>query len=191
MSREERAAWDERFRTGDHAGTEPDPFLLELDEYSDFFPQRRQALDVACGAGRNAVWLVEHAWQVTAVDISLQGLGLARELALEHGVHLDLLCLDLDAAPALPANHFDLVICFFYLQRSLFPQLHSTLRPGGIIVYKTYTLDQPRFSGGPRHPMHLLEPQELLTAFEGFRVLCYRERIKGRGVAELIAQKPR
>ena len=56
--------------------------------------------------------------------------------------------------------------------------------------YKTYTTDQLRFPGRPRHPLQMLRPQELLDAFRDFRVLAYQEIVKDRGVAQLIAQKP-
>lgn len=189
MSKRERVEWEERFRAGDHAGAEPDPFLKQLDEYSELFPAGRRALDVAAGAGRNAVRLAERGWDVTACDVSLEGLRKAQELARGHGVSLKLFCQDLETV-LLPPNRFDLIVCFFYLQRSLFPSLKNALRPGGLILYKTYTVDQQRFPGRPRHPLHLLQRQELLTIFQDFRVLCYQEIVKDRGVAQLIAQKP-
>jgi SAM-dependent methyltransferase len=188
MSHEERTAWDERFRSGDHADTEPDPFLTRIENYSELLPASRSALDVACGAGRNAVWLADRGWNVTGCDISLEGLRRARALASERGVHVSLFCQDLETV-ALPPSRFDLVLCFFYLQRNLFPALKAALRPGGLIVYKTYTTDQEQFLGGPRHPLHLLRPQELLDLFRDFRVLMYEETVKDRGVAQLIAQK--
>jgi len=193
MSHKERVAWDERFRAGDHAGADADPFLKQIQEYADLFPPRRRAggpraLDLACGAGRNAVYLAGQGWDVTACDISLEGLRKAQELARQRGVRLKLFCQDLKTV-ALPAGYFDLIICFFFLQRELFPQIKAALRPHGLLVYKTYTADQLPFRGRPRHPLHLLQPQELLEAFRGFRVLCYQEIMKDRGVAQLIAQK--
>ena len=218
MSRQEQETWDERFRAGDHAGAEPDPFLALIEDYAELLPPvlcaepkaagqiggpraspkaapkaapkaGPKALDLACGAGRNAVYLAEHGWDVTACDISFEGLRRAQTLARERGVGLQLFCQDL-ATVQLPAEHFDLVICFFYLLRELFPQIKATLRPGGLVVFKTYTTDQLRFPGRPRHPLHMLQPQELLEAFRGFRVLSYQEIVKDRGVAQLIAQKP-
>ena len=119
MSQQERVTWDERFRAGDHAGAEPDPFLIRLEEYAELLPPERRAgpkaLDLACGAGRNAVYLAEREWNVTACDISLEGLRKAQELARERGVKLQLLCQDLETA-SLPPATFDLVLCFFYLQ---------------------------------------------------------------------------
>ena len=188
MSHEEQIAWDERFRTGDHANTEPDPFLIQLQEYEELFSPGGHALDVACGAGRNAVWLAQKGWDVTACDISLEGLRKAQALARKHGVRLNLFCQDLENA-SLPTNHFDLMICFFYLHRKLLPLLKMALRTKGLLVYKTYTTDQQRYPGRPSHPLHLLRPQELLDHFRDFRILSYQEVIKSKGVAQLIAQK--
>jgi SAM-dependent methyltransferase len=145
-------------------------------------------MDVACGAGRNAVWLAQHGWRVVGCDISLEGLRKAKALAARQGAHLDLYAQDLDSA-VLPENHFDLIICFFYLRRELFPILKAALCRGGFIAFKTYTTDQQRFPGRPSHPLHFLRPQELLEAVLDFRVLYYEEIARGRGVAQLIAQK--
>jgi SAM-dependent methyltransferase len=121
MSRQERAAWDERFRSGDHAGEDPDPFLAQLEEYFSALhnrplgvpeaatPKASEALDLACGAGRNAVYLAGRGWRVTACDISLEGLRAARALAQKRGVSLGLFCQDLEAIQ-LPAARFDLVV---------------------------------------------------------------------------------
>jgi SAM-dependent methyltransferase len=193
MSRAERDSWDERFRSGSHSSTAPDPFLLHLEDYTILLPADRpaagrKALDVACGAGRHAVWLAEHRWKVTACDISLEALRRAQALASERGVRVQLYCQDMETL-SLPDNYFGLIICFFYLQRELFPVLKAALRSGGLMVYKTYTTDQRRFSGGPTHPLHLLKPQELLDAFRDFRVLHYEETVQDRGVAQLIALK--
>jgi len=223
MSGQERAAWDERFRAGDHASEDHDPFLAQLDEYLEGLlpqpagskaalnaleagapkvpeagalraPTAPRAIDLACGAGRNAVYLAERGWDVTACDVSLEGLRAAQTLARKRGVSLRLFCQDLETAQ-LPVEHFDLVLCFFYLQRELFPQIKAALRPGGFVVFKTYTTDQLRFPGRPRHALHMLRPQELLAAFQDFRVwvyqeTLYQETLRGRGVAQLIAQKP-
>jgi tellurite methyltransferase len=78
---------------------------------------------------------------------------------------------------------------FFFLQRELFPALVSALKPGGHLIYKTYTTEQQRFSGGPTHPMFLLQPNELLHAFSSLRILHYHETVEEKGVAELVARK--
>ena len=192
MSQEDRRSWDDRFRTSDHTGREPDPFLAALDEYRSLLPKNVRALEVACGGGRNAVWLAQRRWSVTGCDISLEGLRKARSLASERGVTIDLVCADLETAPPFRMQTiglFDLIICFFYLERSLFAFLDAALKPGGLLVYKTYTVDQKRMSDRPMRNAFLLQPQELLHAFPKFRVLSYQEFVSGRGVAQMIAQK--
>jgi len=59
------------------------------------------------------------------------------------------------------------------------------------MIYKTYSTDQLRYPGRPRHPMHLLEPNELLRLLEGFRVLRYEEKWTPAGTEATVAQKPR
>ena len=68
-------------------------------------------------------------------------------------------------------------------------ELINALRPGGVLIYKTYTELQPRLGKGPTHPMHLLKQNELLRAFSQLNVLHYEETIRDRGVAQLVARK--
>jgi len=106
---------------------------------------------------------------------------------------------DLNLATGLGHEEYDLVLVFYYLQRELFPALISALRPGGILIYKTYTTEQRRIAdeasksgtskSGPSHPMFLLEPNELLRAFQALRILHYHETIADKGVAELVGMK--
>ena len=59
----------------------------------------------------------------------------------------------------------------------------------GFLIYKTYTIEQQRFSGGPSHPKFLLKPNELLQVFNSLRILHYHETVQEKGIAELVAQK--
>lgn len=114
-------------------------------------------------------------------------------LAVEHPAlfteQLETEVLDLSRIHDLGHEQYDLILVFFYLQRSLFPALFSALRPGGFLIYKTYTTDSRRLGRGPTHPLHLLQPNELLRAFQSLRILHYHETTKERGIAELVAQK--
>lgn len=195
------AEWDERFERGDHAIPEIDPFLADSEKYWPLLPAwngasvkpatGRKALDVAGGAGRHAVHLAKAGFDVTAADFSLQGLEAARRLAQSRQVKIETCHVDLET-PVLDLGEagFDLVVVFFYLHRPLFATLARCIRPGGLLIYKTYSVDQLRYSGGPRHRMHMLEHNELLREFSSFRVLRYEEEWEGRGTAALIAQKP-
>jgi SAM-dependent methyltransferase len=195
------ARWDDRYaQPGYWAGTQPAEFLLEV---LPLLP-RGKALDVACGEGRNAVFLASQGWTVLAVDRSQPALDKAEALARDRGVavswsrsplrpesrksHLALLKADLESI-RLPIRMFDLVTCFNYLQRPLMPLLVQTLRPGGMLVYETYTVAHREFAESPREPEFLLRPGELLDAFRGLEVWFYREWTAGKGIASLLAQK--
>jgi SAM-dependent methyltransferase len=117
------------------------------------------------------------------VDSSQVALDQAQAAAEERGLNLSLVCSDLRQYN-FGRERFDLILVFFYLERALFPALEQSLRPGGILLYKTYTRQQLQFERGPRNPEHLLEPKELRGAFPGLRVLDYRESITDRAVAE-------
>jgi len=195
------ASWDDRFRRGDHISTIPDPFLLTSSNYWPLLPRWKndaraapadgpEALDVACGAGRHAVHLAKAGFSVTALDFSSQALARAGELAAAEEVSIRCIEKDLEAEQVDLGNETrDLVAVFFYPHPPLFDAVRRCLRPGGLLVYKTYSVDQLGYPGGPSHRQYMLEHNELLRAFAGFRVLRYEEEWEGRGTAALIAQK--
>lgn len=170
---------------------EPDPFLVSA--YSEFLAggSPGAALDVAGGVGRHTLWLAQRGWKVKLLDVSEVGIDHARKSIPTSGAEMDVEfeVADLQICRGLGQDQYDLILVFFYLQRKLFPSLISALKPGGLLLYKTYTLDQQKFSGGPTHPMHLLQPNELLHAFASLRILHYHESVQGKGVAELAARK--
>ncbi|HKE34333.1 MAG TPA: class I SAM-dependent methyltransferase [Candidatus Acidoferrum sp.] len=164
------------------------------------------ALDLACGRGRNALFLAEHRRHVTAVDCSRAALDIleARARSLKVPVRrvsrvdeakplrragIDLLQADLEAV-TLSANRYSVIVCVRYLQRSLFGQICRALRPGGMLLFETYTKAQLDFSGGPRDPAHLLNSGELRRAFPELEVVFYRELCAELGIASLAARKP-
>ena len=199
MSYSEHDAWNRRYRRGSHHSAKPDPFLVEaFDEYiGPAFRDGGTALDVAGGVGRHAVWLAKRNWKVTLVDISEVGLGQAKENAGALASRIKFAATDLAHLPPPRSAHgfslgraaYDVILVFFYLERSLFRRLVGALKPGGMLIYKTYTVDQMNLPGGPSHPLHLLKHNELLRAFKGLRVLYYRETFRERGLAEFLGQK--
>lgn len=187
----EKENWNRRYRDGTHSSLQPDSLLVSaFDEYiQPDFRNAGSALDVAGGVGRHAIWLARRQWQVTLIDISEVGVEKARENAHDLSHRIDFRIADLRDFEA-GRQRFDLILVFFYLQRSIFPKLMASLRRGGLLIYKTYTLEQQKFSGGPSHPMHLLRPNELLKAFAKLRILYYKETTHERGVAEFVGMKP-
>ena len=163
------------------------------------------ALDLACGRGRNAIFLAEHGRPVTAVDWSPAALDLLEkraqtlnlpvrriqrmEKAKQARAGIDLVLADLESAQ-LEVNGYFLILCVRYLQRSLFPQICRALRPGGMLLFETYTKAQLDFPGGPRNPAHLLDQGELRRAFPELQTVFYRELRAEQGIASLAARKP-
>src|SRR6266581_4352182 len=189
---DEHQLWNRKYKAGSHTSLKLDPFFAQA--YREFiapmFPRRGKALDIAGGIGRHTLWLAKHGWQVTLVDISETGISLARSAARRArvGDKIEFVIEDLKNF-VLGRNRFDLILVFFYLERALFPALISALKPGGALLYKTYTWEQPKFGRGPRRPLYLLKPNELLHAFRKLRVLYYRETARKRAVAEFVGMK--
>src|SRR5262249_23074320 len=126
------------------------------------------ALDLACGTGRNTLFLSERQ-PVTAVDRSRAALEILEERALAsrrqvsrgtvpapaaRGIRL--VCCDLEGV-RLPSQAFELIVCFRYLERRLFPDFVRALVPGGALLFETYTKAQLAFAKGPKNPHYLLE----------------------------------
>ncbi|HEX3073755.1 MAG TPA: methyltransferase domain-containing protein [Ignavibacteriales bacterium] len=163
----------------------PSPFLVEN---IDLLPRGR-ALDIAMGFGRNSVYLAKMGFTVEGVDISSEAVRQARELARQNSVTIQALEVDLEKDHYIQPENYDVIICFNYLQRSLFPLIKAGLKAGGVIVYETFIIDQARL-GHPRNPDYLLHYNELLNLFRDFRCLRYREGlIDGKAIAGLIAEK--
>jgi tellurite methyltransferase len=191
MSMDEKTLWNKKYSEGSHDSLEPDPFLKNA--YGEFLFSQMPgtALDIAGGVGRHAIWLAQRGWRVNLLDISEVGVEQAQENAKTTGTaaFISTVVCDLITLQDLGRERYDLVIVFFFLQRELFPALVAALKPGGFLIYKTYTTEQQKFRGGPSHPLFLLEPNELLRAFPSLRVLHYHETIQEKGVAELVARK--
>ena len=191
MKLAEKALWNKKYSEGSHTSLDPDPFLVSAFGEFLFGTSGGLALDVAGGVGRHSIWLAQRGWRVKLLDISEVGIQQAEENAKHTGTagSISSEIRDLNSMQDLGREQYDLVIVFFFLQRKLFPALLGAIKPGGILIYKTYTTEQKNFAGGPSHPMFLLEPNELLHAFSSLRVLNYHEIIEKKGVAELVARK--
>ncbi|MBI2906985.1 MAG: class I SAM-dependent methyltransferase [Chloroflexi bacterium] len=166
--------------------SEPAPFLVEN---IGLLPKGR-ALDVAMGSGRNAIYLARLGFDVEGIDISAEAVEQSRQAAKQAGVTIKAVVADLEGDYSIEPGAYDVIICFNYLQRNLFPQIKAGLRPGGMAVYETYIVDQARF-GKPSNPDFLLRHNELLDMFRDFRVLRYREGViePFKAIASIVAQK--
>lgn len=172
--------------TARHDGREPAALLVE---FRDRLPKGR-ALDVAMGYGRHALYLAAAGWEVDGVERDAEAIAACREEARRRGLSINVIEADLDVY-RLPASTYDLVTCFYFLDRALIPQIRDALKPGGVIVYETFGIENQRRFGTPRRAEFCLQPNELLTLFEGFLVMDVREGlVGGQYAASLVASKP-
>ncbi len=166
-------SWDERYRGEEFVWkTEPNQFLVA--EVADLPPGR--ALDVACGEGRNAVWLAAHGWDVTGADFSPVGLTKARRLAVEHGVEVDWVEADVVEWDP-PAGAFDLVIVFYLHLPSddrhrVMVHVQKALAAGGtLLVVGHDTANLTGGYGGPQDPTVLFTPEEVASDLAELRIV--------------------
>lgn len=160
--------WNERYRTREALDDEPAPLLVNAAR--DLPPGR--ALDLACGAGRNAVWLAQHGWDVVAIDGAPEAIRILRER--EPRVDARMLDLEIGAPLSFEDESFDLIAILFYLHRPLFAEAKRLLRRGGIIVAAA------RMSG-----TFAIGAGEMRDAFSDLTLLQEREG----EIAELVARK--
>ncbi|MEQ8765973.1 MAG: class I SAM-dependent methyltransferase [Planctomycetota bacterium] len=171
-----------------HDSSAPSRFLIEQAQH---LPSTGRALDIACGAGRNALFLAERGLEVTGLDRDEEALALARQRAEEKGLSIEWRSQELEEGWQPERESQDVIVVARYLHRPMLPSLARGLRPGGLLVYTTFTLEQ-RELGRPKCVRFLLQPNELLREFSGLHVRAYFEGIRdGKAVAELLAEKPR
>jgi len=187
---DDKIRWNTRYSAGSHSDSLPDEFLVSaFEKFLSAKPPGR-ALDVAGGAGRNALWLAERRWRVKLIDLSDVAALLAEQRARElKSGSLTTEVRDISARPDLGDEQFELIIVFYFLDRQLFPALIRAIKPGGFLIYRTYTVDQLRFGAGPSDPRYLLELNELREAFKSLQILHYRESVTDKATAELVARK--
>jgi tellurite methyltransferase len=180
--------WNQRYRGGEQVFEEPSALV---EEFAGSLPAG-MALDLACGPGRNALYLAERGWRVTAVDGSPIAIDLLRERARRKKLEIDARVADLERAEfEIPPSAFDLICDCYYLQRSLIPAIQRGLRPGGTAIVIVHLADPDQPQGTPTRAT----PGELRTYFDGWTILHYyegrpHESCHQRVVAELVAQKP-
>ncbi len=165
--------------------------LPQLVAHARALPTPARALDLAAGAGRDAVFLALQGFAVEAWDHDLDALARARDLARRCGVALRATRVDLESAPLPPPDPpFDVVLCFRFLHRPLFAWIERALAPGGWLVYETFRVGQERF-GRPRRAHFLLGAGELARAFPGLEVIRYEEPEPEAGpvTARLLARR--
>ncbi|KKB41692.1 class I SAM-dependent methyltransferase [Bacillus thermotolerans] len=195
--------WHERFRNENYVyGTEPNEFIAETHKKLHL---SGDALAIAEGEGRNAVFLAEQEMNVTAWDYAESGLEKTQKLAKARGVTLYTELVDLNKA-TWRRNQWDEVICVFgHFPRDLRKQtlegVKEAVKPGGYFVTEVYSIHQlPYKSGGPKEIELLYTPEEFWTVFSDWRIVHFfmGEVVRQEGelhnglshVIQFVGQKP-
>ncbi len=148
-----------------------------------------QAIDIACGTGRNTHYLSDLGYIVDAVDISDYALERVRDSATIKKIDTDL-----DKYNLTP-NKYDLIVNINYLNRRLVSQMKEALKSGGVLMFETFIVAHGDFHLPTTNLDYLLRKNELLHSFIGLDVIYYEERVDTnlRGerikVASIVAKK--
>jgi len=171
-----------------------------LTQQASRLPKGR-ALDVASGSGRHALYLASLGFEVQAIDRDAEALFKLASAAKQRNLpNLTVKTVDLerttDERQEFPANNYDVIVVSFYLHRPLFPWIVEALRPNGVLLYETFTIENYFRQRHPRRWEFCLAHNELLRLTSALRVLSYDEGEhdtgSGRGsvfTAQLLAQK--
>ncbi|PLY11031.1 MAG: tellurium resistance protein TehB [Arcobacter sp.] len=169
MAQKDKTKWDKKYNETPSLleKREPSKKLIEiLDKVKG-----KKTLDVACGAGRNSIYLATKGFDVDAMDISQVALD---ELDKKGFENISTKLVDLDEYE-IPKNSYDLIVMTNFLNRKLIPKLSNALKINGILFIETYMEDKDN-EKPPSNPDFLLKKDELKSFFnEEFEVLDYDE----------------
>ena len=179
--KQDQLRWNEKYAAGDFP-KEPSPIVREFYRRAP----KGQALDIAAGSGRNAIFLANHGFKVAALDISDRALA-----GLDKHPNVTPVCVDFDTFD-IPMNRYDLILNIRFLHRRLFPQIIEGLTDGGVLIFETYLMTPEVALPGVHRRDFMLRPNELLHSFLPLRILHYREKLSAdseedRPLASLVA----
>lgn len=153
MAQEDKERWDKKYKENKI----PNEPIKLISDYAKL-ATGKQALDIACGTGRHSKYLASLGFEVDALDIS----SVAVE-QLKDTPHIHVKEVDFDTY-TLPKEQYDLIVCTYFLERKLFPQMIDALKPNGIILMETF-LHHPDNERAPSNPAFRLNEGELEATF--------------------------
>lgn len=172
----------------------PDRLVVDYEEHIISGPSG-PVLDLACGDGHNGIYLALRGVPVVCLDISEKALLKATRTAKNTGVKIMVWKADLESPghKTLPHTAYSAILVFRYLFRPLIEEIKDAVKPGGLVVYETFTEGQARFDK-PKNPDHLLKYGELKRFFADWNIMYWFEGLleePRRAVAQVVARKPR
>jgi SAM-dependent methyltransferase len=190
MSKQDRDKWNQRYAEDSYHKNNPVVLLKE------WLPKLSvgKALDVACGAGRNSIYLARSGFQVDAIDVSAEGLRKARQQAMQQGLEINWIEHDLDQVFSFDTD-YDLIIVMWYVNLELITRLCDCLVAGGYLLCEEHLLTDQEVIG-PSSPDYRVVPGALRETVSGLDVLLYEESVETSSTGEkvasarVVAQKP-
>jgi len=181
MSRLDREKWNQRYAEESYRKNNP------VDLVAKWLPQIPvgKALDVACGAGRNALFLAQAGFQVDAIDISPVGLERARSSAGELGLEVNWIEHDLDQSFDF-ASDYELILVMWFVNLGLVERLCDCLAPGGFLLCQEHLVTDEAVIG-PGHNDYRVASGELRRAAAGLELLAYEELVEDTDEGERLA----
>jgi SAM-dependent methyltransferase len=158
MTDTDRVKWNSRYLK-DMGGAEPSLILKRFWTLASC----GKALDIACGNGRNSIFLAEKGFVVDAVDIST----VAMNFLTGKNPKINVICQDMDTWK-IPRNRYELIVNMRFLDRRLFPMIKQGLKRDGVLIFESF-LDGEK-------DKYCLKQNELLRAFRSFRIVYYEEK---------------
>ncbi|WP_373019299.1 class I SAM-dependent methyltransferase [Thiomicrorhabdus sp.] len=162
--------WDEKYASA-NLNTPANP-CHALRQHSRLLPFKGQALEIACGLGGNARFLAQCGLKTHAWDISDNALTILNNWASLNQLPIEPLITDLEQM-ILPYQQYDVIVVSRYLDRKLFPQLESALKPGGLLFYQTFL--GPVQDNAPRNPDFYVQSGEFNQVWPKLQTLVYGE----------------
>ena len=154
MAQADKKRWNDKYQDN-QIPTTPIKLVKDYAQLST----GKQALDIACGMGRHSKYLASLGFEVEALDISSVAIAhLAKEVAI-HAKEVDF------DTYTLEENRYDLIVCTYFLERRLFPQMIKALKPNGILLMETFLHDANN-ERAPSNPAFMLNDGELEAYFD-------------------------
>lgn len=158
-------------------------------------------LDLACGSGRNGLYLIKNDIPVTFADVNSAAIEQVQQHAClvnnKQGANFWSIDFEQEGEIPLTGKSFAAIMVFRYLHRALFEQIKQAILPNGLIIYETFTAEQAQF-GRPKNPNFLLKAGELADVFADWKILHSFEGVvesannsgQKQAIAQLVARKP-